>query len=73
MQLLVYPLILVISQNYYLKKLNIIEIFKSKYVFIGLLIGILASYKIFTYYHERSLKEKYIANVTIVYREKRLT
>ncbi len=54
------------------KKLNIIEIFKSKYVFIGLLIGILASYKIFTYYHERSLKEKYIANVTIVYREKEI-
>ncbi|MEW8973310.1 MAG: sigma-E processing peptidase SpoIIGA [Tissierellaceae bacterium] len=50
------------------KESKLINLFKPKYIFIGLSIGIFISYKIFNYYHNKLAQESYIADVDIVYK-----
>lgn len=56
--------------NLLVQKVQVLEIFKFKYIALGLLIAILASYKIFNYYNNRGIQDSFIAEVTIVYKNK---
>lgn len=55
------------------KKIEIVRLFKLKYIIIGLLIAILGTYKIINYYDNRSIQDKFMANVSIYYNNKNIS
>ncbi|HLR21020.1 MAG TPA: sigma-E processing peptidase SpoIIGA [Tissierellaceae bacterium] len=56
-----------------IKKIQVQELFKLKYILIGLFIAILGAYKIFEYYDNRSIQEKFLATATISYNNKNIS
>lgn len=58
--------------NTLIQDVQILDLFKFKYVIFGLFIALITSYKVFSYYNNRAIQEKFIAEVTIVYKDKDL-
>lgn len=52
---------------------KVVDIFKLKYILIGLATAIVISYRIFNYYHEKIIQESYIVNVSIGYMGKEVS
>ncbi len=52
---------------------RVIDIFKFKYIIIGLMTAIIISYRIFKHYHEKNIQESYIVDVEIGYRGKKVS
>lgn len=53
-----------------LHKVKILDLFKTKYIILGLIIAIFSSYRVFNYFNNKTIQEKFMAEVTIVYRGK---